>query len=42
MVDKWEEVSVSDEFERCCQEVAAGEYVFFSLGLIPTSQSLVF
>lgn len=28
VVDKWEEVSVSDEFEQCCQEVAAGEYVF--------------
>lgn len=27
-MDKWEEVAVSDEFEQCCQEVAAGEYVF--------------
>lgn len=27
IVDKWEEVSVTEEFERCCQEVAAGEYV---------------
>jgi len=26
VVDKWEEVSVSDEFEQCCQEVAAGEW----------------
>lgn len=29
MIDKWDEVSVSEEFERCCSEVAAGEYVFF-------------
>lgn len=27
VVDKWDEVSVSEEFEQCCQEVAAGEYV---------------
>ena len=27
VVDKWDEVSVSDEFEQCCQEVASGEYV---------------
>ena len=26
-MDKWDEVSVSDEFEQCCQEVASGEYV---------------
>ncbi|KAJ3799207.1 hypothetical protein GGU11DRAFT_679953 [Lentinula aff. detonsa] len=26
VVDKWEEVSVSEEFEVCCQEVAAGEW----------------
>jgi hypothetical protein len=26
-VEKWDEVSVSEEFEQCCQEVAAGEYV---------------
>ncbi|TBU33177.1 hypothetical protein BD309DRAFT_857684 [Dichomitus squalens] len=26
IVDKWDEVSVSDEFERCCQEVANGEW----------------
>ncbi|KAL6305831.1 hypothetical protein BKA93DRAFT_730440 [Sparassis latifolia] len=26
VVEKWDEVSVSDEFERCCQEVAAGEW----------------
>lgn len=26
-MDKWDEVSVSAEFEQCCQEVAAGEYV---------------
>lgn len=25
IVDKWDEVSVSEEFERCCEEVAAGE-----------------
>ncbi|KAF7798358.1 hypothetical protein EIP86_009579 [Pleurotus ostreatoroseus] len=25
VVDKWDEVSVSAEFEQCCQEVAAGE-----------------
>lgn len=25
VVDKWEEVSGSAEFEQCCQEVAAGE-----------------
>ncbi|KAJ7653478.1 hypothetical protein B0H17DRAFT_1100681 [Mycena rosella] len=25
-VEKWEEVSVSDEFEQCCQEVSAGEW----------------
>ena len=31
VVDKWEEVSVSEEFEQCCQEVAAGEYVSFFL-----------
>ncbi|KAH9938643.1 uncharacterized protein B0H18DRAFT_968149 [Fomitopsis serialis] len=26
VVDKWEEVSVSEEFERCCEEVAGGEW----------------
>ncbi|KAH9943286.1 uncharacterized protein BXZ73DRAFT_87645 [Epithele typhae] len=26
VVERWEEVSVSDEFERCCQEVASGEW----------------
>ncbi|KAF5393022.1 hypothetical protein D9757_001331 [Collybiopsis confluens] len=26
VVDKWDEVSVSEEFELCCQEVAAGEW----------------
>ena len=30
VVDKWDEVSVSDEFEQCCQEVASGEYVMMS------------
>ena len=25
VVEKWDEVSVSEEFERCCEEVAAGE-----------------
>jgi hypothetical protein len=25
VVEKWDEVSVADEFEQCCQEVAAGE-----------------
>ena len=25
VVEKWEEVSMSAEFERCCDEVAAGE-----------------
>lgn len=26
VVEKWEEVSVSGEFERCCEEVASGEW----------------
>ncbi|KZT24606.1 hypothetical protein NEOLEDRAFT_430590 [Neolentinus lepideus HHB14362 ss-1] len=26
VVEKWGEVSVSEEFEQCCQEVAAGEW----------------
>lgn len=26
VVEKWDEVSVSGEFERCCQEVAGGEW----------------
>ncbi|TFK43671.1 hypothetical protein BDQ12DRAFT_702699 [Crucibulum laeve] len=26
VIDKWDEVSISDEFEQCCQEVAAGEW----------------
>ncbi|KAF9782981.1 hypothetical protein BJ322DRAFT_1073795 [Thelephora terrestris] len=26
VVDKWEEVSMSAEFERCCDEVAAGDW----------------
>ncbi|PCH41190.1 hypothetical protein WOLCODRAFT_100015 [Wolfiporia cocos MD-104 SS10] len=26
VVDKWDEVSISEEFERCCQEVAGGEW----------------
>ncbi|KAI0036732.1 hypothetical protein K488DRAFT_40313 [Vararia minispora EC-137] len=26
IVDKWDEVSCSEEFERCCQEVAAGDW----------------
>ncbi|KAG6830314.1 hypothetical protein H0H92_001249 [Tricholoma furcatifolium] len=25
VVDKWDDVSISEEFEQCCQEVAAGE-----------------
>lgn len=25
VVDKWDEVAGSAEFEQCCQEVAAGE-----------------
>ncbi|KAG5654630.1 hypothetical protein H0H81_011605 [Sphagnurus paluster] len=25
VVEKWDEVSVSEEFERCCEEVASGE-----------------
>lgn len=25
-VEKWEEVSMSAEFERCCDEVAAGDW----------------
>jgi hypothetical protein len=27
VVEKWDDVSISEEFEQCCQEVAAGEYV---------------
>lgn len=27
VIEKWDEVSVSEEFERCCGEVAAGECV---------------
>ncbi|EPQ59143.1 hypothetical protein GLOTRDRAFT_113919 [Gloeophyllum trabeum ATCC 11539] len=26
VVEKWDDVSVSEEFEQCCQEVAAGEW----------------
>ncbi|KAI0747320.1 hypothetical protein BC629DRAFT_1561130 [Irpex lacteus] len=26
IVDKWDEVSVSADFEQCCQEIAAGEW----------------
>ncbi|KAF8897756.1 hypothetical protein BD779DRAFT_1492351 [Infundibulicybe gibba] len=26
VVEKWDEVSVSEEFEQCCQEVAGGEW----------------
>ncbi|KAI0750970.1 hypothetical protein C8Q80DRAFT_1217862 [Daedaleopsis nitida] len=26
VIEKWEEVSVSNEFEQCCQEVASGEW----------------
>ncbi|ESK94480.1 hypothetical protein Moror_8138 [Moniliophthora roreri MCA 2997] len=26
VVEKWEDVAVSEEFERCCEEVAAGEW----------------
>ena len=33
MIDKWDEVSVSEEFERCCSEVAAGEYVFYLISM---------
>ena len=25
VVDRWDEVSLSEEFEHCCKEVAAGE-----------------
>ena len=25
VVERWDEVSASEEFDRCCQEVAAGE-----------------
>lgn len=31
VVEKWDEVSTSDEFEQCCQEVASGEYAFIWL-----------
>ena len=27
VVERWDEVSASMEFEHCCKEVAAGEYV---------------
>ena len=30
VVEKWDEVSVSEEFEVCCQEVAGGECVAIS------------
>ncbi|CAK5262806.1 unnamed protein product [Mycena citricolor] len=26
VVDKWEEVSLSEEFEQCCREISAGEW----------------
>jgi len=26
VVDKWDDVSISAEFEQCCQEVAGGEW----------------
>ncbi|KAF9006518.1 hypothetical protein BDQ17DRAFT_1351883 [Cyathus striatus] len=26
VIDKWDDVSASEEFEQCCQEVAAGEW----------------
>ncbi|KAF5364175.1 hypothetical protein D9756_000336 [Leucocoprinus leucothites] len=26
IIEKWEEVSASEEFEQCCQEIAAGEW----------------
>jgi len=26
VVDRWDEVSLSEEFEHCCKEVAAGEW----------------
>jgi len=26
VIDKWDDVSVSEEFERCCKEIAAGEW----------------
>ncbi|KAF9450142.1 hypothetical protein P691DRAFT_758411 [Macrolepiota fuliginosa MF-IS2] len=26
VIEKWEEVSASEEFEHCCQEIAAGEW----------------
>ncbi|KAJ3568828.1 hypothetical protein NP233_g5455 [Leucocoprinus birnbaumii] len=26
VIEKWEEVSASEEFEQCCQEIAAGEW----------------
>ncbi|KAM5535522.1 hypothetical protein V8D89_010859 [Ganoderma adspersum] len=26
VVEKWDEVSISEEFEQCCQEVASGEW----------------
>ncbi len=29
-MDKWDEVSVSADFEQCCQEIAAGEYVTYT------------
>jgi len=25
VIEKWQEVSASEEFEQCCQEIAAGE-----------------
>lgn len=25
IVEKWDDVALTEEFERCCQEVAAGE-----------------
>lgn len=36
VVERWDEVSASEEFDKCCQEVAAGEYV------IPVVKSVCF
>ena len=41
VVEKWDEVSASAEFEQCCKEVAAGEYVMAIASPYPRKASLL-
>ncbi|KAF8511738.1 hypothetical protein BU17DRAFT_69532 [Hysterangium stoloniferum] len=41
VVDQWDMVCESEEFERCCQETATGERIFSAIDVIPNVVALL-